>query len=169
MGIWFALFVGSVLLLWQEQMEHNTWIMKAKVTLATEEDVSEIVRLICAHIDEINWPETSLRFWVRWFIDSKLCVVGIYGGKIITLMMGRPVLNIQLASTDHFYHDFCGDTWFVDCVINPCSLVDTLKAYMIKVLGGTKEKLAYTRRHGKIVKLHIYPLDKVLNYYATKS
>jgi len=141
-----------------------------KVTLARKSDIKEIACLIRENISDVClWPDISLHSWIGWFVDCKLIVIGITDGKIKTLMMGRPILVVLWATQNPYYHDFFGDKWYMDCVINPCSIGMTIRDLMIKVLGGTKEKLAYSRQHGSIRKVHIYPLDKVLRYYATKS
>jgi len=144
--------------------------LHTKVTLAKESDKDDICRLIKDKYAVCkDWNIRRLEPWVSWFIKSNLCVIGYSTKdcKITSLIMGRPVASdfIQLGYIPAYYYYLEGDCFFVDLIINPCSMVPAMTEIYAKRLGW-KDYLAFQREGDRV---HIYHTKKILRYYEPRA
>jgi hypothetical protein len=155
-------------------------LLKSKVTLACQTDAAEIVHyLLMAYPAATRYTFGDLAPRVKWFIDMGYCVIAreeikgycniVISGHIQALLLGRPVEDAQAAFDQPFYFDARGHIFYVDifCSRHP-SLIYYLAQLMIMSVG-LKESLAFSKEKGNISKVHILPLQRLLNLYAPMS
>lgn len=146
-----------------------------KVTLAQKHDLPEMASFVRLKYKLASkWPEDLLRGWLGWYVSNRIAVISreiIESGSrqiighIQSLLLGRPIENVDYVFHDTYYIDWTGSTFFIDLVIMDDNRLGAfMKEVMVKSVG-MKDYLAFTRDHGKMRRVRKYPIEKILRYY----
>lgn len=146
--------------------------MKIKVTLATEKDALFVMNfLLRNYIYLRKWPIGMLLSWINWYCLAGFCTISERedNSVIVGLLMGRPMLNTDKVFVSPWDWSMDGDIFFIDTICTSHSgCIPFLAQKMIESVG-MKNKIAFTRDHGNMKTIHVWPTLKFVNKYASRK
>lgn len=154
-------------------------LLKSKVTLASQADAAEIVHFLMIDYPAAKaWTFKEIEPRVRWFIDMGFCTIAreeiykpftVISGHIQALLLGRPTRSAFDSYQSPFLFDPKGRIFYVDICCTRHPFLIYYLAQMMIMSVGMKESLAFSKEKGNIKKVHILPLQRLLNLYAPMS